>query len=297
MDNTIHITSGDSAGESLAKSGLPGGVFVWRDVLYDGPRCPGWPDENTFNSRAAFLERGTGGALDRHGILQMLRGQYRRLDDAAGEHIVLWFDACLFDQSMLAHILTCLRSRNATGVELICVDSFPGIEPFHGLGQLRPEQLASLYDKREPVSDPQFRFARKVDTAFVTQDAGVLTELSRETNPPLPWIPAAAARWLQERPDPATGLGRVETLALEAIRAGCDTPEKIFAWVAARETPPQYWGDTTLWEKINALAEHDPPLVKINGPAQRLPQWESDVSLGDFRIEALPSTRSSFSTT
>jgi hypothetical protein len=105
---------------------------------------------------------------------------------------------------------------------------------------------------------------------------------------PLPWIPKAVARWLQESPDPVTGLGRLEDLALKAIRAGCETPGKIFTHVAAADTPPQFWGDITLWAKINALAERKPPLVKIDGPMDRLPQWQGDVSLSDFRIKALP---------
>lgn len=41
MMDILHITSGDCAGGSLAKAGLPGEVFVWHDILYDGPRNPG----------------------------------------------------------------------------------------------------------------------------------------------------------------------------------------------------------------------------------------------------------------
>lgn len=289
MVETLHITSGDSAGGSLVKSGLPGKVFVWHDILYDGPRCPGWPDEDTLNARAVFLEETTAGGLDRRRILETLHNQYRKLMQAAvDKHIVLWFDACLFDQSMLAHILTCLLDHGARGVELLCVDAFPGIEPFHGLGQMQPAHMASVYDNRQPVTDAQFRFAVRVDEALATQDTGVLTELSQATNAPLPWIPAALTRWLQERPDPVTGLGRLEDLALRAIRSGCETPSKIFKSVAAADTPPQYWGDITLWAKINALAEREPPLVRIEGPMDRLPQWECEVSINDFTIKALP---------
>jgi hypothetical protein len=287
MINTLHITSGDCAGVRLEKSGLPGEVFVWHDILYDGPRRPGWPDEDILNARARFLENATAGGLHRRYVLQTLHQQYNKLTKAAQDnHIVLWFDACVFDQSMLAHILACLRSQNARGLELLCVDAFPGIEPFHGLGQLHPDQLASLYDCRQPVTDAQFQFAVRVDKAFATQDVSALTELSRVINAPLPWIPAAVSRWLQELPDPITGLGRLEHLALEAIRAGCETPWKIFASVAAADTPPQFWGDITLWAKINALAEREPPLVKIEGPADRLPQWEGGMSLNDYKIRA-----------
>ena len=222
MSNTLHVTSGDNARDILAQSGVPGEVFVWHDILYDGPRCPGWPDEGTLIARAAFLEEITGGGLDRQRVLDTLRRQYRRLADAAPSmRIVLWFDACLFDLSMLTHILTCLRHQDAKRVELLCIDAFPGIEPFHGLGQLTPNQLGSLYDSRQPVTDAQFNFAVLVDEAFATQDVEALSELTRATGVPLPGVPAAAARWLQERPDPVAGMGRLESLALAAIGAGC----------------------------------------------------------------------------
>jgi hypothetical protein len=289
VDPTVHITSGDHAGGRLAQAGLPGQVFVWHDILYDGPRRPGWPDDETLEARAIFIGEATAGGLDRQIVLETLHHQYRKLADVApSAHIVLWFDACLFDQSMLAHLLTCLRTRTAARVELLCVDQFPGIEPFHGIGQLQPEQLASLYGNRQPVTDDQFEFALQVDEAFATQDVGALTGLSRMTGAPLPWIPAAVARWLQERPDLASGLGRLECLTLAAIRAGRETPGEIFASVAAADTPPLYWGDTTLWAKVNALAQRQPPLVRITGPRDLLPQWESDVALEDFRITAVP---------
>jgi hypothetical protein len=218
-----------------------------------------------------------------------MRSQYRKLAEAASnERIVLWFDACLFDQSMLSHILTCLHQKGILKVDLLCVDAFPGIEPFHGLGQLLPEQLASLYGSRLPVTQEQFNFAALVDKALATQSSALLAELSAMTEAPLPWIPAAVTRWIQEQPDPTSGLGRLERLALAAVRDGCETPDKIFASVAAADTPPQFWGDTTLWAKINGLADRVPPLVRIEGPNNRLPQWESELPLKDFKIKALP---------
>ncbi len=288
MNSTLHITSGDCAGDLLAKSGLAERVFVWRDILYDGPRNPGWPDDGTLEARARFLEQTTAGGLDRGRALNSLKSQYRKLAATAGdERIVLWFDACLFDQSMLAHLLGCLLHLDIKNAELLCVDAFPGIVPFNGLGQLRPSELASLYDRRRPVTDAQFRFARLVDRAFAVQDLKLLAKLASSPDAPLPWIPAAVTRWLQEQPDPATGLGRLEHLALEAIRSGCQTPGRIFSTVAAADTPPQFWGDTTLWAKINALANREPPLVRIDGPTFRLPQWEGVADLKRFRITCL----------
>ena len=290
MTRELYITSGDIAGESLVKAGLAGDVFVWHDILYDGPRQPGWPDEETLRDRALFIEAFTGKGICRTSVLKTLQDQYRKLADAASyDRIILWFDACLFDQSMLAHILMCLDCKAIWNAELICVDAFPGIEPFHGLGQLQPSQLASLYDRRHPVSDEQFAFAAIVDKAFAARDEALLSELAKMDAPALPWIPAAAARWLEELPDEVTGLGRLESLALDAIRSGCTTPEKIFKSVSQADTPPQYWGDITLWAKINGLADRVPPLVKIDGPGARLPQWESAKPLEDFSIRVLGS--------
>ena len=289
MSTVLHITSGDIAGGRLAQGGLPGEVFVWHDVLYDGPRKPGWPDETILSARALFLEEFTAGGLDRGRILKTLHEQYQKLAQAASHaRIVLWFDACLFDLSMLAHILACLHHIRIRSVELLCIDAFPGIDPFHGIGQLQPEQLAPLYAHRRLVTDAQFEFATLVDKAFANQDIALLTKLSAMTDAPLPQVPAAAMRWLQEQPDPTTGLGRLESLAFAAIRAGCATPGKIFTFVAAADTPPQFWGDTTLWAKINGLADRLPPLVQIKGPVDRLPQWESPVPLEKFTITALP---------
>lgn len=285
MGDTLHITSGDCAGDRLAKAGISGEVLVWHDLLYDGPRNPGWPSDTMLQHRAVFLEQTTGGGLSRAFVRDTFARQYQKLTVAADyESIILWFDACLFDQAMLAHILVCLLHQGIHKAELLCVDAFPGILPFHGLGQLQPSQLLSLLDQRHPVTDAQFQFAKVVDKAFALQDQTLFAELSQGASAPLPWIPAAVTRWLQERPDPATGLGRLERLALAAIQNGCETPGEIFAAVAKDDTPPQYWGDITLWAKINALADREPALVHINGPLKRLPQWESPVDLNRFRI-------------
>jgi len=285
MKRSLHITSGDMAGESLKKSSISGEVFVWHDILYDGPRKPGWPGEDTFHARARFLEEATGGGLGRQQILGTLRTQYMKLMESKDyDGVILWFDACLFDQSMLCHILACMKVKSNETAELVCVDAFPGIVPFDGLGQLLPEQLAAVYDQRRRVTKDQFGFAEGVDRAFALQDKAALVALSNYRGAPLPWVPAAVARWLQEQPDEATGLGRLEQLALDAIRSGSTTPPEIFAFAAAHDTHPQFWGDITLWAKINSLATRRPPLVRLEGPKPRLPQWNDKETLEGFHV-------------
>lgn len=284
MSDPLHITSGDCAAGALREAGLPGDVLAWREVLYDGPRVAGWPNERALADRAAFLEAETGGGLDRDTILAGLHEQQQRLADAVGRPIVLWFDACLFDMAMLVHLLACLKERQAPHLELLCIDAFPGIEPYHGLGQLMPEQLASCYERRQAVTREQLNYAARVDDCFASRDIDCFRQLAAVDDAPLPWVPAAIARWLQELPDPLTGLGRLETTVLDVVRQGIESPPAIFRAVAEREPPPQYWGDTTLWAKLNGLADRQPPLITISGPEPRLPQWQSEHPLSAWRV-------------
>ncbi|MBJ6724601.1 DUF1835 domain-containing protein [Geomesophilobacter sediminis] len=288
MTRVLHITSGDIAGENLKQSGVTGDLLVWHDILYEGPRNPGWPEEETLLARTQFLDEVTDGGLGRQHILETLRDQYRKLETASGyDAVILWFDACLFDQSMLSHILACLKIKGVVTPELICVAAFPGIEPYNGIGQLSPQQLASVYGQRSPVTAEQVGFAERVDRAFALQDLDEFALLAKYDAAPLPYLPAAVDRWLKEQPDPETGLGLLEQLALDAIRSGCHHPWEIFRHVAAHDTPPQYWGDSTLWAKINRLATLSPPLVKIEGPSGKLPQWISQGGVESYLIYPL----------
>lgn len=38
---------------------------------------------------------------------------------------------------------------------MICINAFPGVTPFYGLGQLTPAQLVSLSPDRQPVTTEQ----------------------------------------------------------------------------------------------------------------------------------------------
>lgn len=286
--DSLHITSGDCAAGTLKPCGLPGSVFVWHDILYEGTHNPGWPVEETLLLRARLLADATGGGVSFQHALQTLRGQYDVLRESAhARPIVLWFDACLFDQSMLVHILACLKHLRAPAAELICIDACPGMSRYNGLGELTSGQLADHYPGRIPVTPAMVDFAATADAAFARQDVVAFRELAQLRQAPLPWIPAVVARWLQEIPAPETGLGRLEQLAWQAIRDGATTPLAIFKAVAAQEPPPQYWGDTTLWQKINGLAAQTPPLVRIAGPTPFLPQWPGSNPIAAYTIRAV----------
>ncbi|MDR3088842.1 MAG: DUF1835 domain-containing protein [Desulfobulbaceae bacterium] len=252
--NVLHITNGDCAAERLGQGGIPGEILAWSDILFDGPiREMAFPDGKALTAHATFLANIF--CLNSADVLTNLQGQYAKLRRVFDyETVVLWFDACLMDQTTLVHLLTCLDDLAYRQVELICIDEFPGIADFHGLGQLRSADFASLYRSRHLLSSPEFALARRAERAFAARDVVDLRRLALEQSAPLPFLPAACARLLEELPD-ETGLGKLDRLILAALRDGAPDFIAVYRYVAAHDTRPQFWGDTWLkvkYEKLRA---------------------------------------------
>src|SRR5437016_9605075 len=84
------------------------------------------------------------------------------------DELILWFEHDLFDQLNLIQLLTWIRERlpSAKVVSLVCVGSFPGYPRFKGLGELTPDELASLLETRQRVSETQYSLAEIAWQAF-----------------------------------------------------------------------------------------------------------------------------------
>lgn len=285
MEKWLHITSGDISGELIRSSELPGEVLVIHDILYEEVRTPGFPNEADLLKRARFLEKHTDGGIPYEQLLSMLHTQYAKiLSSKDFDQTILWFDACLFDQAMLAHILACFKENTPPSLSLICINAFPGIEPFDGLGQLSPEQIRSLIDLKTPVTPQQMQYAVEVDRAFAQQDPQALRELAQTSVAPLPFMPSAIQRWLEEQATEHQPLGKLDRLILQAIDRGYHRPMDIFHEIRRNESHPIYWGDSMLWEKINRLQERHPSIVKIEGLSPRLPQWGPKEAIDNYLV-------------
>jgi redox-sensitive transcriptional activator SoxR len=87
----LHVTNGESAANTLRRTGLSGAVLSWQDVLHAGP-VPAVPRPELLRRRAAFLsDCGWGG---RRAILASLERRDRQLERAfaAGAAVVLLFE-------------------------------------------------------------------------------------------------------------------------------------------------------------------------------------------------------------
>jgi hypothetical protein len=252
----LHITNGDSAGGSLRATGIPGQVIAWRDVLHEGPVPAGLALEALSDVRARFIA-GSG-----WGNFANVRRDFGARDAAlrGARTVVLWFEHDLYDQLQLIQILATLSEQPETKAEMICINAFPGIEPFHGLGQLTSPQLASLWPRRNHVSGAQLALGKRAWKAFTSPDPLSLRHLLDTNLDALPFLRAALERLREEFPVAPDGLSRTERQILQAVAAGTRSFADVFATTQRAESAP-FMGDATLRDRIATLIDAPTPLL------------------------------------
>ena len=113
-------------------------------------------------------------------------------------------------------------------LSLICIGSYPGIEIFHGLGELSGVQLASLHVTRHAVTEAELKLVQSAWDAYSSGDAGELERFLAGDTSALPFLRSALVRHLARFPTESSGLGAVEKLALQFIAAGHTTFGALF---------------------------------------------------------------------
>lgn len=316
--STLHITNGDHAAGKLRRF-VDGPVALARDVLHEGP-CPPVDGDAWHEVRAHFLA-GYGGATADE-VRASLAADDGTIAEAGrrGDEIVLWFEHDLFDQLAIIRTLDLLvrlrpdtteptrpdtadtarldstETRNAAPlvsgvsrtlprVSLICIDRFPGVDRFIGLGQLTVEQLAALNGTGASVTRGHYRLAVDAWRAFRSADPRDLVQVAyqlgaaqlpvSEGGPALPFLGDALLRFLAEYPSVDNGLSRTEELALRALAGGRSTAGTLFGATQSLEARP-FMGDSTFFAMLQRLASARVPLVSIEAetdeaePAARL---------------------------
>ncbi|HEX7180977.1 MAG TPA: hypothetical protein VF756_03985 [Thermoanaerobaculia bacterium] len=261
----LHVTNGSIAAEGIRRSGVPGRVTISADVLHEGPAPAGLPPERWRKVRARYLAEAGYAGYDE--CLAELTDWDRTVDDARSyEEVVLWFEHDLFDQLLLIRLLDGFAARELglTRLSLICIGEFPDIEPFHGLGQLTPEQLGPLLETRQPVTREQLNLARHTWRVFCSPEPiGIEVALRRDTSA-LPFLAGALQRHLEEFPSTRNGLSRTEHQALAALASSGPTMtfESLFPAVQAPEERP-FFGDSSLFHTLHGLSTDPRRLVRI----------------------------------
>jgi hypothetical protein len=248
----LHVTNGESAGNTLRQTTLGGAVLPWQDTLHEGP-IPALPRKELLRTRAGFLaDCGWGRQQALLSSLelrdQQLLGALR--DDA---HVVLWFEHDLYDQLQLLDVLT-LAHAAAAAPEMIVIGSFPGKPSFAGLGELTANELETLWPSRNSAEPATLETAAAAWAALQAPEPTALVEWATQEANQLPFLAHALQRLVEELPAPTNGLSRTERHALEAIDAGARTPPAAFVAAQRLEDAP-FLGDTWFYRSLSALGQ------------------------------------------
>jgi DNA-binding transcriptional MerR regulator len=281
----LHVTNGESAGNTLRQTSLGGAVLPWQDVLHEGP-VPTGARHELLRARAAFLSGCGWGS--RRALLASLERRDQQLIRASRDRqqVVLWFEHDLYDQLQLLDALALAfaavpEQPTTSSMELIVVGSFPGRPSFRGLGELTAAELETLWPVRVAASPDLLAAASAVWDALRRPEPSALAAYARADTPGLPYLAPALRRLLEELPAPRDGLSGTERRALEVVASGSATP--IDAFVAAQDLEPApFLGDAWFFRTLMVLGTGDARLIET-GAGQPLP---AAPPLGDAHVFA-----------
>ena len=258
----LHVANGTCTTEIIRASGIPGTRSIWADLLYEGPVPGDLSDEELLDVRARHLDPAGGSYV---GTVNDLRGWRRTIEaHEAYDELVLWFEHDLFDQLNLIQLLTWIRPRlpGRKAVSLVCIGSFPGRPRFKGLGELTPNELASLLETRHRVSEAQYTQAEEAWRAFRSATPEALDSLRQTEMTALPYLAPALRRLLQEYPSTTDGLSRSERRLLHLADRGPIDLLAVFPRMHADEDV-YYITDGSLAALAEDLSTTSPPLISL----------------------------------
>ncbi len=300
---TLHVTNGDGAASGLTRSGLPGDILSWRDILHDGP-VPSDDNLQSFRAtRAEFLAtRGWASASD---VIADLAARDTRLTDTGvADEVVLWFEPDLFDQLQLMQVLGRFASRASSDrprVTIVPADCF--------LAPLTRDKFAPLYNARRDITASDITHGADAWRAFTSSSPQALATMADRLDASigartysvnmearLPHLAAALRRQLEEFPDAQHGLSRTERQLCEALYPGQLTLAKLFQTSSQASESWAFLGDWSFAWYTQRLSDCLRPLVmhanntRVVAPVRDADGrgfWERSVILTPFGQEVV----------
>ena len=257
----LHITNGESAGNTLRQTTLGGAVLPWQDVLHEGP-VPALPRQALLRARARFLA--DWGWARQQALLSSFERRDRQLLEALRDdlQVVLWFEHDLYDQLQLIDVLALAHTEEAAP-ELIVVGSFPGKPSFAGLGELSARELETLWPSRGRTTPAALEAATSAWAALQAPEPTTLAEWATRDTTQLPFLAPALRRLLEELPAPADGLSGTERRALQAVAAGAHSPPAAFVAAQRLEDAP-FLGDSWFYRALSAIGQGKTRLLETD---------------------------------
>ena len=241
----LHILNGDFALGIWRQCGFTGQSLVWRESYLEGP-LPETEDLRVFwAARAEYLSHFVELTdMDKSDIYHHLQ----RMDEAIlglpdKSTLRLWFDSCIFDQTILMRIMYLLnRNKADVTVFLNCCDSFC----------LGKDDFKEGNSKRIQLLPHDFEVAEEAWFHFIRKDPkGLMRIIERERFERMPQMRVALLRCVDEIPD-SRGLTRTHRQILKLIADGRHSFIEIFKGLDTFEEFP-FLGDTACQRQLDYL--------------------------------------------
>jgi hypothetical protein len=270
---TLHLRCGSDIRRTLQDAGF-GGDFL--EVSY--PYCHGpvtsAPDHLEQEARFIVDMAGRHTDVSFERALEGRRAEERALAACAEryERIVLWMEHDCFDQLVLARVLAHFAVSGCPRVlELVGVNHFPGRGVdgiplrFIGLGQLPPEAIRLLWDRRRAVTSEQLALGLKTFQALRRNDPRPLASVMRTASPALPDLATALHRFLQELPSASDGLSLTERLILQILCEGPISINRLFGLMTYQRDVLFFATDLFLLWTIERMQAANEPVLNRSG--------------------------------
>jgi len=262
---TLHIRCGSDIEQGLKAAGLAGDFLEYSNPFCQGPvvDSPDWLDK-----RIDFIVRSYGAVMGlradkvREGITKAEEALSRAVERY--RRVVLWFEHDSYDQLILARCLACFAKAGAPQtLELIDIGRFPGAERFVGLGQLPPEALRLLWQRRQSVTREQLEGGAEVWAAVRATDPTALCGLATRGVPDLPNMAGALRRHLRELPAMRNGMSLTQQIVLTVLGQGPARMGRIFRELMLNLDPLPWLGDTMFFHILDDMLRAEEPAIRI----------------------------------
>ncbi|TNE66697.1 MAG: DUF1835 domain-containing protein [Alphaproteobacteria bacterium] len=266
---TLHIRCGQDIEGGLREAGFVGDFLDFSDPFCQGP-VHDLPVDEFVQMRSAFIADAYGLPPDEVMVEQERR--YSALDAVkAYDNLVLWFEHDHYDQLILAYLLKRLGElQGGPATELVCIDDYPVLPRFTGLGQLGPKDLLAIWEQRVPVGPAQYALGSAVWRALASPSPEGLLDFAQGGTPAVPQMAGAIDRHLSELPSSRHGLSLTETLSLRILaEQGFTSGGRMFAALMLRYEPRPYLGDLMYWYELDRLVRGGAAVIRTDADSWR----------------------------
>lgn len=273
--STLHLRCGSDIELTLRDAGFTGTFQKYTDPFCGGPVTQ---DADWLERRADHVAASVGqyAGMTRDDVRRQLHDAEEALATAPRyERVVLWFEHDIFDQLILARILSVLSARPPRRLELVSVGQYPGAARYIGLGQLPPEALHLLWDRRVPVTSSMLDAGCDAWAALTAPEPCLLGDIAHNGTSAIPEMGRAMRRFAQEYPWETDGLALSQRLVLQLIADGAATGRHVYRSLTTQLEPLPWLSDLMFRDLLDGMQRTQIAAFRVtSNPDER--DWRLD---------------------